>query len=184
MKALALALVTFFLATSPAWSQQPGKSTPPSTRATDVSVRHLLEVMQARKLVEAIPQQMDAMFTASVNKSLEGKPLSDQQKQAVEKMRSRLKDIMKETLGWNSMETIYLDVYGKTFSQSEVDSMIAFYSSPAGRAVVEKLPLVVQNTMVIVQERMQVLLPKIKQMAQETATELKAQSAAVTDKPN
>jgi len=85
-----------------------------------------------------------------------------------------LNDMMKESLNWESLEPGYLEVYGKTFSQSEIDSMISFYSSPAGHAVILKLPLAMQNTMAMVQQRMQALIPRIQQMAKDAAAEMKA----------
>jgi hypothetical protein len=138
--------------------------------------------MEVKAMVEAIPRQMDAYFTAFLNKDMQGTPISAEQQEAIAKMRQKSTDMIKEVLNWQSMEALYLEVYGKTFSQSEIDSMIAFYSSPAGHAVVVKLPLAMQNTMTIMQKRMQELIPKIQQMAKDTAAEIKAPQAA-TAKP-
>ena len=175
MKALITAVVlTSFLALTPALGQQSDPTTPSDVKPTEESIRQLLGIMQAKAMVEAIPQQLDAYYTSTLNKLLEGKPVSAEQQQAIDKMRQKLNDMMKENFNWDSMEAIYLQVYGKTFSQSEVDSMISFYSSPAGHAVVVKLPLAMQNAMAIMQQRMQALIPKIQQMAKDTAAEVKA----------
>jgi hypothetical protein len=57
--------------------------------------------------------------------------------------------------------------------------MVAFYSSPTGHAVIEKLPLAMQNSMRAMQEQVtKTLLPKLQQMAQDTAAQIKAQNAA------
>ena len=53
--------------------------------------------------------------------------------------------------------------------------MIAFYSSPAGQAVVAKLPLVAQNTMAAMQQQMKSLMPQAQQIAKDTATEINSQ---------
>jgi hypothetical protein len=73
---------------------------------------------------------------------------------------------------------IYLKIYADSFSQAEVAGMLSFYRSPVGHAVVQKLPLVMQNTMTSMQQRMAALVPKIQQLAQEPAAEIKAQNAA------
>jgi len=144
-------------------------------RPSEASIRRLLEVTQAHKLIDGMSQQVDAMFAGMLQKQFEGRDLSAQQRAAIDKMRGRLADLMKENFSWDSMEAIYLEVYQKSFSQSEVDDMIKFYRTPAGQAVVLKLPVVMKNTMAILQQRMQALTPKIQQMAADTAAEVKAQ---------
>ena len=44
-----------------------------STRPSEASVRHLLDVMQARQIVQTMSAQMDTMFDNMVNKQLEGR---------------------------------------------------------------------------------------------------------------
>jgi uncharacterized protein len=145
-------------------------------KPTEQSIRHLLEVMQARKVVEAMPQQLDGYFSAIMNKSLEGKTVSPQVQQGMDTMRAKLMDLIKENFSWESMQGIYLEIYSKTFTQAEVDGMIKFYGSPVGHAVAVKLPIAMQNSMTVMQQRMQTLIPKIQEMVKETAAQ--AQSAA------
>ena len=78
-------------------------------------------------------------------------------------------------LTWENMEPTYLKIYEDSFSQSEVDSMIAFYSSPGGQAVVAKLPLVAQNTMQAMLQQMKSLMPQAQQIAKDTATAINTQ---------
>jgi len=142
------------------------------------SIQKLLEVTQAKSIVDAIPQQMDAYFTSALNKFVDGQPLSAEQQQQIDQQRQKLAAMMKDAFDWEAMQSLYLEVYGKTFTQSEVDSMISFYSSPAGHAVVVKMPLAMKNTMAAVQQRMQAFVPKIQQMAKDAATEIKAPKAS------
>lgn len=93
-------------------------------------------------------------------------------------MRTKVHAFLKNEFGWDVMEPIYLKLYADSFSQAEVAGMLSFYRSPVGHAVVQKLPLVMQNTMTSMQQRMAALVPKIQQLAQETAAEIKAQNAA------
>jgi len=75
---------------------------------------------------------------------------------------------------WESFEPNVIDLYKKSFTQSEIDGMVQFYKSPAGKAVIAKMPVVMQNNMQLVQGRMKTLLPKIQQLQQETFEKLKA----------
>jgi hypothetical protein len=168
---------TLLLATGPMLAQGKDATTQSESKPSEESLRHLLEVMQARKLVDAMSQQVDAMYTGMINKLLEGKTVTPAQKKTIEASRAKMHDMFKEVLGWDSMERLYLKVYAETFTQSEIDGMTAFYSSPTGHAVIVKLPLAMQNSMSEMQERMRQMAPKIEQLAKETAEEIKAQGA-------
>jgi hypothetical protein len=54
--------------------------------------------------------------------------------------------------------------------------MIAFYKTPAGQAVITKMPLVMQNTMNEMQGLMEPMVQKIERMQQNVAAEMKAES--------
>ncbi len=167
-------MLSSYLALSPAQAQQSDPATASDVKPTQESLHQLLEITGAKASTEAISQQVDAYYTSFVSKLLEGKSVSAEQQQTIDKMRQKISDMMKETFTWESMEPAYLEIYGKSFSQAEIDSMISFYGSPAGHAVVVKLPLVMQNTMGVMQQRMQALMPKIQQMAKDAAAEIKA----------
>ena len=172
IKIVIVMLVTF----SPAFAQN--STSQSDLRPTDESVRQLLQIMDAKKLVEAIPQQVENMMTATLQQRLQGQSLSPQQQQAVDAMRTKVAALMREALDWSVMEPIYVKIYADTFSQSEIDGLVAFYKSPTGHAIIQKLPLAMQNAMTLAQQRMASLMPRIQQMAQETAAQIKAQSAA------
>jgi hypothetical protein len=175
-------LVVFILAcltaTPYALADNPAAATQSDSRPTDDSIRQLLEITQARKILKAASEQLDTMFDAMVKKQLEGASVTPEQQQAIEARRKAAEEMTKDLLSWDSMERLYLKVYGETFTQAEVDGMIAFYSSSAGQAVIAKLPLATKNTMSEMQQRMQQMIPKLQQMAKETAEQVKAQGTA------
>jgi|HubBroStandDraft_6_1064221.scaffolds.fasta_scaffold721889_2 hypothetical protein len=170
--------VVLIVTISPAFAQNAAGPPGPGSRPTDESVRQLLAVMDSQKLVEAIPQQVDSMMKATLQQSLQGQVLSPPQQQAIDQLQARVAALMKEEVDWSVLEPMYIKLYEDSFSQAEVDGLVAFYKSPAGKAVVHKLPLVMQNLMVLLQQRMARMIPKIQQMAQETAAQIKAQGAA------
>jgi uncharacterized protein len=134
--------------------------------------------MQTQKIVQTLSEQMDGMFDSMVKKQLEGQDVTPEQRQAIEARRKAAAEMVKELLSWDSMESLYLKVYGDTFTQEEIDGMAAFYSSPAGRAVIAKMPLAAKNSLSEMQQRMQQMIPKLQQMAKEAAEAVKAQGPA------
>ena len=47
------------------------------------------------------------------------------------------------------------------FTQEEIDGLIAFYESPAGATFVEKMPVVMQKSMSIMQSRAATVMEKM-----------------------
>lgn len=146
----------------------------PADRPTEDSIRQLLQVQNSKHLIEVVNAQMDVMFTNLINQQTQGKTLTDEDKQRIAAGRERLKEIREKIFNWDAMEPMFLKIYADSFSQAEIDSMVAFYSSPAGQAVIAKLPLVTQNTMAIMQERLKSIAPQTQQIAKDTATEINA----------
>lgn len=181
MKVIATAILALSCAsglavaqTTPATPAAPAATAavPAADRPTDDSIRQLLQIQKAQSVLQQVARQVDGSFTAMLNQQLQDKTLSDEDRQRIEAARARLQALTGKILTWENMEPMYLKIYGDSFSQSEIDSMIAFYSSPAGQAVVAKLPLVAQNTMVAMQQQMKALMPQAQQIAKDTATEI------------
>jgi hypothetical protein len=59
--------------------------------------------------------------------------------------------------------------------QTEVDGLIAFYKTAAGQALIDKMPVVMQNTMTEMQQMMQPMMQRIQRMHQEIVAEIQAQ---------
>lgn len=186
MKFAPACLFTLLLGSSPIFAAQQQAtviqdvtSTPPTVapadRASDESLHRLLEVQQARKIVETMSGQMDAVFTGTLNQMLAGEHLNAKQQEVVNKSRIKMRDLFKEVMNWEVMEPLYMKVYADTFTQKEIDGMTAFYASPVGHAVIQKMPLVMAGSMAEMQKRMGTLVPRIQQIAKDTAQEIKAQ---------
>jgi uncharacterized protein len=181
VRILSLLVVAFLMSTTAVLAQSPdnpavsAQSEPPPS---EESIRQLLNVMQAQKLVQAISEQMDGMFAGMLKKQLDGQELTPEQQRAIEERQLAARNEIKDLLSWDSMERLYLKVYSETFTQAEVDGMIGFYSSPTGQAVIAKLPLATKNSMAEMQQRVQQMMPKLQQMAKDAAEQVKAQATA------
>jgi uncharacterized protein len=171
-------LVCLAATTTSAWAQSPDTVVPAEEKPSPESIRHLLKIMQGDKIVQAMTEQLDSTFTGVLNKQLEGHDLTAEQRDAIAARHKAAMDMIHELLSPQSMESLYLKVYSETFTQSEIDGMTDFYASPAGQAVIAKMPMAVKNTMTEMHGRMQEMIPKLQQMAKETADQIKSQPAS------
>ncbi|HEU0186301.1 MAG TPA: DUF2059 domain-containing protein [Gallionellaceae bacterium] len=162
LMAVLFALLTF----SPAFAvDQP---------ASEASIRELMTITDSKKLVEGTMGQVDAMMQASMQQALAGQPVTPEQQKILDQMRTKMLALLKEQLSWDSLEPMMMDIYQKTFTEQEVQGMVDFYKTDAGKAVIAKMPLVMQHTMQAMQQRMGQMMPKMQQLQQETLAQLKA----------
>ena len=143
-------------------------------KPSEASVRQLFEVMHSSKLLEAYMTQIDSTVRASMQQALAGQQLNPKQQKILDDMGRQIGSLVKAELNWPAIEPLMIDVYRNTFSQHEVDGMLAFYRSEAGQAVIAKLPTAMQLSMTGIQSHAQALTPKIVQLEKDTAAQLKA----------
>lgn len=149
------------------------QAAPPS----DESINRFLELSKAGKLLDSVWAQMDGLMKSSMQQVTKGKPLSADEQAIMDRQQTKMMTIMKEELSWDKLKDGFIQVYRDTFTQKEMDGIIAFYKSPAGQAFVDKQPALMKNTMALMQQRMGPMMQKIQQMTEETAKEIKAAKA-------
>ena len=150
--------------------------------ASPESVEQLLKLMQVDKLMNATFDQMNGVMKTAMQQVTKGKPLSADEQAIVDKQQQKMIAIIKEEMSWDKLKDDYVRIYQGTFSQEEIDGLLAFYKSPAGQAYVSKQPELMKHSMLIMQQRMGPMMQRIQTMAEETARELQ-QAKAQTNSP-
>lgn len=173
MRLITLGLLAGFLVCGSA-SAATATNAPPSA----ASIQKLLQVTQAHKLLDAMQARADDMMRKSSAQALAGQPIDAGEQKIFDGQAAKLSALLKTQLSWSAMEPMYVDIYGKSFTQKEVDDMIAFYQSPSGQSMVAKMPAVMAQAMQIVQARMVALSPQLRQITEDTASQLKAYQAS------
>lgn len=137
----------------------PALATPPSP----AQVERLLQVMEA----EAMTEQMVTTTMEHVRTNL--------QQPTAQADLAKQEAFMREMLAWDVLKPIYIRVYTQTLEAGEVEALTAFYSSPEGRSVMAKLPLLMQRSM-------QEIQPHLQNALQKMMGELESEKAAGDDK--
>lgn len=144
--------------------------------ASEASIRDLLTVMQTEKLLYGMWTQLDSLMEASMQQALAGQPLTPRQQAVIDDMRKEMVALMKAEISWPIYEPMMIDIYRSSFSESEIQGMLQFYRSPAGEAVIRKMPMVMQASVQAVQGRMAPLQAKMGDLQQRTLAKLKEAS--------
>jgi hypothetical protein len=66
-------------------------------------------------------------------------------------------------LGWKAMQPSIVDLYANSFTEKELDAIVAFYKTPAGIALIVKIPWIDGQVQQLAQSRLNTLQPQISQ---------------------
>ena len=123
---------------------------------TDESLEELMSAGNVHQLLSSVQSQMEATMKGAANQALEGKSLTPERQAIVDR----------------SLKPMFFRIYRQSFSQEDVDGIIAFYKTPAGQAMISKMPLVMQNTMAEMRQMLKPLQQKMVEIQQEAIDEI------------
>ena len=143
---------------------------------TEASVRELLVATHGQKMVDEIIPQMDAMMQKGLAEALKGQTISPAAQKMIEQNRASTMAMMKEELAWSKLEPIYMRVYQKSLTQEEVNGIIAIYKTPAGQAMITKMPIIMQNTMAELQTTMAPMMQRVQKSQEQLVADIKKEA--------
>src|SRR5579864_1634581 len=151
MKSVALALL--LMAGPFAVAQEPAK---------EAKIERLLTAMNADAMIDQMFEQIKAMTASQIPPGA----TAEQAAQA-RQIQSKILDLVKARISWEKMRPQYVKLYSETFSDEEISGMLGFYQSPAGRAMLAKMPTLTTKIMQIAQAQMTDLMPEIQRITRE-----------------
>jgi hypothetical protein len=150
------------------------RATPP----TPESVEKMLELTGVQKLNASVIGQLDGMTKNIISRTFQGQALPPQAKQLEDAAQQRLQAIVQEDLGWEMMKPVYIQIYTASFSQEDVDGVIAFYQGKAEQDYAAKMPQVTRETYGQIQQRIGRIMGRMQASMKETTAQVRALKAA------
>lgn len=141
---------------------------------TDASILELMEVIDARENVASVDRYVSRMIQSSIDRAAAGQDLGPERRAVLDRMEQKIFRMVQEETSWERMRPEIVAIYRETFSQEEIDAMVEFYGSPVGQSVIDKMPGVMRKSMQVTHRQMMSVMPKIRQIQQETARELQS----------
>jgi uncharacterized protein len=164
MKRLALVLCLIF-------------SLPHTAHADEASRRaKAKEMITLLHMDRLMTQMMDSIMkqTSTMSKQMAGSNATPADQAKIDEFQHKIFALLDSQLGWKALEPEYITIYANNFTDEELDGIIAFYKSPAGASLVEKLPALTAEGSKISQEKLAIVLPQLKQMIEDYSKTAKA----------
>lgn len=177
---MGLALVSCAIAQPPA--SQPASAPaaaatiPADQQPTQEQLTKLFELMRIKQQISSMTKMMPAMMRqqmqAQVKEMQKNHPelaaMTEVQQQASMKVESKFMEKVVDLYTSDEMMADMEGIYQKHLSRSDVDGIIAFYSSPAGQHMLDMVPVIMQEYMPLMMQRTQERIkPLIGEMAKE-----------------
>ncbi len=155
MKAISILALSLFAGGSLASAQEPTK---------EAKIESILALTNAQAMMDQVFAQIKAMTASQVPPGA-----TAEQRAKSQEVTSKIMDLVKVRMSWDKLRPQYAKVYDETFSAEEIDGMLAFYQSPAGRAMLDKMPKLISKTMALAQGQMADIMPEIQRISKEAA---------------
>ena len=141
--------------------------------ASDASIREMLELTNSRQMLDSVKGQMTAMMNTTMQNATRSQTITPERQAVLDRMSAKISAVLADMLNWDDMLPMYLRTYRAAFTQDEIDGVIKFYKSPAGKAYVKKMPVVMQNVMKEMPEFIKPVQEKMAAIQKESIQELK-----------
>jgi hypothetical protein len=150
---------------------------------TPESIERLLDLTHAHSSYDSLISQLDMLETRLVDQSAMIKRLTPAQKADLAKQAHAIFSSMKAEFAWDQVKGSYIKIYSAAFTQEEVDDIVAFYESPAGEAMLNKLPDLLQTSWQGVQPRIGEAFQKAQRQIWDAATQMAPRPPPLAPRP-
>jgi uncharacterized protein len=139
--------VTLFWCAPPLLADEASKS---------AKAEELLQLAQGDQMMKMMEPMMKGMM-AQANQDMPA-----EQRAKVGEMQGKVMALVTASL--NKAKPALVKAYTDTYTEEDLDGILAFYKSPAGKAFLQKMPEVMQRSMPVMMQMMTDLQPEIKTM--------------------
>jgi hypothetical protein len=152
-------------------------ATAPFLRADDVSkrakVEEFIEITKVNQIAEQMTQQMTSRMRSMAAQQTASHAVTPAQQKAISDYITQLDTITRNAVAWDKIKAGIVESYSQAYTEQELDSILAFYHSPAGKALIEKSPELMSKTMQTVQSQMAAAQPQMREANAEFTRKMK-----------
>ncbi len=142
-----------------------------AAHADDASKRakaeELMRITKLDQLTNQIMDQTMDQMKSGLYQNIMGVELTPQQQATLAMFQARISDVFKREFSWNLLEPEYAKLYADTYTERELDDILAFDKSPTGQAVIAKNPELLKQSSAIAQARLSAMMPELQQLTRD-----------------
>ncbi len=138
---------------------------PVGARADEASkqakVKELFALMHVDHSLDRMRSAMEQQVQLTAKNVSGAEQMTPEKKKIQQEFIDNTMKVVDANFSWPVLEPAYLKLYADTYTEPELDGILAFYKSPAGQALLSKTPELSAGSMQIVHSRMDDFEPKM-----------------------
>ncbi|NBA97251.1 DUF2059 domain-containing protein [Pseudomonas sp. R5(2019)] len=138
------------------------------TASHNASAEAFLMMAHADKLGTPVYMQVQQMFAQRFEQTKA--PAS--KKTVLDSYQAKANAALDSAIGWNKLKPDMIKLYTTNFTETELKDLVAFYKSPLGRKVLEKMPVVTQQSAQLTQQKLESAVPVVNKLLADMTNEL------------
>jgi hypothetical protein len=133
------------------------------------------QVMRAAKTDELLRQSLDISMKQAREGMLRvyGASIPPERQKDIDALQDKLHALFMRTLTWEKLKPSFVKLYADAFTDEELDGLLAFHESPAGQAMITKLPGLMIKANQAVQQATADVMPEIRKLIMDAAEKSK-----------
>jgi uncharacterized protein len=134
-------------------------------------VHEFFKVAKLDQLSAQIMKQAMDQVNSGLMQQMLGVQLTPEQQKQADDLKAKISAVLTNALGWDKLEPEYTRMYAAAFTEQQMDDILAFYKSPTGQAMIEKNPVLLEQSSALAQQRMTQVTPEIEKLIKDFVTQ-------------
>lgn len=131
--------------------------------------RRFLELTRVDRLTVPAYAQVRQMFAQRFAQA----GGSEAQKTVLERYQAKANAALDKAVNWDKLGPELVPMYTDAFTEAELKQLVAFYQTPLGRKLLERMPQLMAMSAQHTQERLRTVAPEVDRLLGEMSNELK-----------
>ena len=132
------------------------------------------------QLMDTIVKQVNQMTQSMPGANL----MTESDKRQLAEFQQRVAALVEKSMGWKELEPDIVELYANTYSEEELDGLLAFYKSPLGQTMLDKTPELMTKSTEITQRKMREVQPELNKMLEDFMKQYMSEHAKPATKPS
>ena len=137
-----------------------------------------LILAHAVKLAVPVYAQVQQMFAQRFAQA----KAPESKKALLESYQAKANAALDRAVGWDKLKPDMVKLYTTNFTESELKDLVAFYQSPLGKKVLEKMPQLTQQSAQLTQAKLESAVPVVNKLLEDMTNELTPKAAPAKKK--
>ena len=127
-----------------------------------------LILAHADKLAVPVYAQVQQMFAQRFAQA----KAPESKKALLESYQAKANAALDKAVGWDKLKPDMVKLYTSNFNEQELKDLIAFYESPLGQKVLQKMPTLTAQSAQITQSKLEAAVPEVNKLQTDMSNEL------------